>query len=530
MSAAPVGTVTRSITPSVKVAGPSMKDTIMNRRAFLVAGVATVAVGSRAYAQMQMDGSSGMDPSNPPGQDMVAQVEGAPGLPEGAPLTELTRLTNESATPGVFRARLVAAPATAHFAEGLDTPILAYNGVSPGPLIEVTEGDRVEITFSNNIPGEESTIHWHGMPVPADQDGNPMDPVPSGTERTYSFDLPEGSAGSYWYHPHPHGKTAEQVYRGLAGVVVVKPKTDPIAAEYDDIPLVFTDLRLAADGTMPASTMVDLMNGRVGDHVLVNGRKNASIEVPAGTRRRFRFYNATNARFLRLSFEKASMTILGTDGGYIEAPIAAGEILLSPAERLELVVEFSDPGTAVLRTLDYDRGWMGAGRPEDAGMALLTVNVSETRAQPIPPLPQRLRRIAQLGAPVAARRFVFTEKMGMDASGMTMSYLINNATFDMRRIDVVARAGDVELWEIANQADMDHPFHLHGTQFQVIERERNGELAHPPYRAWKDTINVARGETVRLLVRQELPGQRMYHCHILEHEQLGMMGIVDVQA
>ncbi|TKB23775.1 MAG: multicopper oxidase family protein, partial [Mesorhizobium sp.] len=153
-----------------------------------------------------------------------------------------------------FRANLMAEPAIVRFAEGLDTPILGYNGMSPGPLIEVTEGDRVEIVFTNQIPEETSTIHWHGMPVPADQDGNPMDPVATGTERTYNFELPEGSAGSYWYHPHPHGKTAEQVYRGLAGAFVVKPKADPIPAEYGDTVLVFTDLRLAADGTMPDNT------------------------------------------------------------------------------------------------------------------------------------------------------------------------------------------------------------------------------------------------------------------------------------
>ncbi len=368
------------------------------------------------------------------------------------------------------------------------------------------------------------------MPVPADQDGNPMDPVVTGTDRTYSFDLPEGSAGSYWYHPHPHGKTAEQVYRGLAGAFVVKPKADPIPAAYGDTVLVFTDLRLAADGTLPDNTMTDLMNGRVGDHVLVNGQKNPTLTVPLGTKRRFRFYNATNARFLRLSFGAAAMTIIGTDGGLLEAPVAAGDILLSPAERLELVVSLEKPGAATLTTLDYDRGWMGPGRPADAGLTLLTVNVSQTEADPVPPLPDRLRPIAQLGAPAVRRRFVFTETMTMNASGMEMGFLINGAAFDMNRIDVIAKAGEVELWEIVNEADMDHPFHVHGTQFQVIEHERSGNISMPAYRAWKDTVNVARGETVRLLLRQDRPGPRMYHCHILEHEQLGMMGIVDVQA
>ncbi|TIX34474.1 MAG: multicopper oxidase family protein, partial [Mesorhizobium sp.] len=216
-----------------------------------------------------------------------------------------------------------------------------------------------------------------GMPVPADQDGNPMDPVAAGTERVYAFELPEGSAGSYWYHPHPHGTTAEQVYRGLAGAFVVKAKADPVPAEYGDTVLVLTDLRLAADGSMPANTMTDLMNGRVGDHVLVNGQKNPRLAVTKGAVRRLRLYNATNARFLKLAFEGAAMTVIGTDGGLLAAPVAADEILLSPGERIELVVSFGRPGLVTLATLDYDRGWMGPGRPADGRLTLLTVDVSE---------------------------------------------------------------------------------------------------------------------------------------------------------
>lgn len=526
----------------------------MHRRTFL-AGLATLATGGQAAAQMKMDGMKhampGMDMGGHASHDMVPAPANPLIFPEGEPLRDLPRLANESVVPGTFKASLSAEPAMMRFAEGLDTPILAYNGMSPGPLIEVSEGDRVEIDFSNNIPGEESTIHWHGMPVPADQDGNPMDPVASGSQRTYAFDLPEGSAASYWYHPHPHGKTAEQVYRGLAGAFVVKPKVDPIPAEYGDTVLVFTDLRLAADGTMPASTMVDLMNGRVGDQVLVNGQKNPALAVRLGEKRRIRLYNATNARFLRLAFENASMTIIGTDGGLLETPVPADAILLTPAERIELVVSFDKPGLAILSTLHYDRGWMGAGKPADAGLGLLSANVSEEPVTAAPPLPAKLRAIATLGTPAVTRRFVFTETMGMGgdgmsmgahgmnmgsgsmsigADGMEMGFFINGVAFDMNRVDLVIKAGEVELWEILNQADMDHPFHVHGTQFQVVEHDRNGKISRPSYRAWKDTINVARGETVRLLLRQDRPGPRMYHCHILEHAQLGMMGIVDVQA
>ena len=506
----------------------------MHRRGFLAAGLAAVLASPRALAQMKMDDMSNMDsmPDMDMGRhashDMGAMAQAA--LPEGEALRALPLLANEAGRPGLFKARLTAEPATARFGADKDTPILAYNGTSPGPLIEAYEGDRVEITFANRIEGEPSTIHWHGMPVPADQDGNPMDPVAAGADRVYAFDLPEGSAGSYWYHPHPHGRTAEQVYRGLAGAFVVKAKADPVPAAYGDTALMFTDLRLAADGSMPDNTMIDMMNGRVGDHVLVNGQKNPKLAVAAGAKRRLRLYNATNARFLRLAFANASMTVIGSDGGLLEAPVAADELLLSPAERVELVVAFDRAGTATLITLPYDRGWMGPGRPTDAGLTLLTVGVSETPAEAMPPLPERLRPIAPLGAPAVSRRLVLTEAMTMNAASMGMDFLINGKAFDMGRVDIVARAGDTELWEIVNQADMDHPFHIHGTQFQVVERERDGKVAKPPYLAWKDTVNVARRETVRLLTRQERPGARMYHCHILEHEQLGMMGIVDVRA
>jgi bilirubin oxidase len=173
---------------------------------------------------------------------------------------------------------------------------------------------------------------------------------------------------------------------------------------------------------------------------------------------------------------------------------------------------------------------MGAGRPRDAGLTLLTIRTLATPAPPAPSLPATLRAIADLGAPVVRRRLVFGETMTTGAGGMEMGFLINGAAFDMNRIDIVSKVGDVELWEIVNPTDMDHPFHVHGVQFQLVETERNGGIVKPPYRALKDTVNVARGETLRLLLRQDRPGPRMYHCHILEHEDLGMMGILDVRA
>ncbi|CAM5770242.1 copper oxidase [Labrys miyagiensis] len=501
----------------------------MNRRSFLLAGAAILSLPHAAIGQQHDHSMHGM-PGMGMGGDTSAPSD-SPALPEGAPLRELPRLENRSREPGRFEAELVAAPARTSFATGLETPIFAYNGLSPGPVIEVFEGDSVSLAFRNELPDQESTIHWHGLPIPAEQDGNPMNPVMPGEDRTYAFDLRKGSAGSYWYHPHPHGRTAEQVYRGLAGAFLVKDRDDPIPAAYGDSLLVFTDLRLSADGTMPPNGMADVMNGRIGDHVLVNGQKNPVLDVPAGTARRFRLLNATNARFLRLSLAGAGITLIGSDGGLLEEPISGvKELFLAPAERLEIIARFDEPGTTSLRTQDYDRGWMGPNRPQEARLDLLTVRVSQERAPAQPPLPQMLRPIAEFGAPALNRRFVFTETMSMVSGGMAMGFLINGAAFDMNRVDIVSKAGQVELWEIENQADMDHPFHLHGTQFQIVERESAGKVARPPYRALKDTVNVPRRETVRILVRQDLPGPRMYHCHILEHEDLGMMGLVNVEA
>src|SRR5882762_3968496 len=391
----------------------------MNRREFLLAGVAVCASGPTLAQVEMMDHDMAAMNGMPRGPS--AHVAG-PVLPEGAPLRELPRLANMATGPGRFEAKLTAGPTKVSYANGLDTPILAYNGESPGPIIQVTEGDLVRIAFRNAIPNQASTIHWHGMPVPADQDGNPMDAVASGDRRTYEFTLPEGSAASYWYHLHPRGLSAEQVYRGLAGAFLVKPKVDPIPAAYGDTVLFLTDLRLAADGSLPEQSMADLMNGRVGDQVLVNGQKKPVLTVQSGTRRRFRLFNATNARFLRLTFGDAPMTIIGSDGGLLAAPVqGATEILLSPAERAEVVVAFEKAGSFALKTLPYDRGWMGPGRPNDCDLTLLSVEAQGAALTEMPPLPEALRQIPELAEPTVRRRFVFGESMG-GPGGMTMVF------------------------------------------------------------------------------------------------------------
>ena len=561
----------------------------MIRREFL-ARTLSVAVASlvgrgalaqqNAHGMHDMPGMSGMQGmsgmSDMPAVSSVATPTAATlaapdALPSGAPLAALRTLVNESREAGVFRATLVAQPFEQTLIPGRPTTFWLYDqprshphfvvpqGPVIGPLIDVREGDTVEIRFVNHLP-QASTIHWHGLPVPPDQDGNPSNPVAPGQSRVYRFTLPEGSAGTYWYHPHPHMKSAEQVFRGLAGPIVVRAAADPLVA-WPERHLFFSDLRLASDGTIPPNDMMDWMNGREGQFVLVNGERRPSIVVTEDER--WRVWNACNARYLRLSFGDAcQFTQVGTDGGLLEtAREGLTELLLAPGERAELIVpvnarrsvQSGQAAQAVLSAAVYDRRKMAmphGSLPPDAAYPLANV-----RFEPPPgdgeaaagrSIPASLRAIAPLGEPIAEKSVWFSEKMDMAVmhhagaapatSNATstgtmpagMAFMINGASVDPRRLTLTSRRGEVERWSIENQTDMDHPFHLHGTQFQVLQREQGGAVTPEPYLAWRDTVNVQPGETVRIATVQQQAGERMFHCHILEHEDLGMMGTLKV--
>jgi bilirubin oxidase len=535
----------RSEERGIAAVAESRTEAIMKRRHFILSMLSAGLAGSLRSTKdsragmTTMGGMSETPTVGSTGQAMPATIRA------GQPLRALPKLVNQSKTPGVFEASLTAAPARLDVGAGQQTEFWAYNGMIPGPLIEATEGDRVRILFENRIPGQVSTIHWHGMPVPAAQDGNPGSPVASGSGRVYEFILPADSAGAYWYHPHPHRISAEQVYRGLAGAFIVNPKSDPLPRDIHHITAFISDLRLSAAGAIPADDMADLLNGREGNHLLVNGQQNPVLTVAPGSTCRFRLFNATNARFLRLAFEDHEMTLIGTDGGYVETPVLGlREVLLSPAERADVIVTFRRRSgrTVALQTLPYERGWMGGGKPPAQTLSLLTVRLTGVPVKAVA-LPTKLRKIEELGTPGATKRVEFGEQKtmgdgmsmsggGMDPNkpgrGMGAQFLINGKAFEIGRVDLTSKAGQVELWEVANPTDMDHPFHLHGTQFQVTERERNGSRTKAPYLAWKDTVDTVSGETVRFKVRQDMKGLRVYHCHILEHEDQGMMGVLDV--
>lgn len=495
------------------------------RRSFIAALGALPLVGiGEGWAQA---GAGGVSTMMHGGASAAANLAAVEALAAGAALRDLVKLANDSGQAGLFRATLSATSVKLPLLAGSSTEFWAYNGSLPGPLIEVMEGDTVEINFENRLP-QATTVHWHGLPVPAEQDGNPHDPVAPGDKRLYRFTLPVGSAGTYWYHPHPHGTTPEQVYRGLAGVFIVRSKLDPLK----DVPerlLVISDLKLGADGRIAPNDANDEMNGREGQFALVNAQRQPVLPFDRGGRERWRIWNASSARYLRLVLPGAGLTLVGTDGGLLERPVKGlAELLLAPAQRAELIVEAGgNRGRVELVAAPYNRGKMGVV-PEEKALSLLSVDFSKVEGAVLKPLPARLARIAELGRPAAKKRVVFSEEMSMAGGKHEMKFLVNGKQFDMKRIDLVSKINQVELWEIVNEADMDHPFHIHGTQFQVTEREVQGKVTLEPYRAWRDTVNVKSGETLRLKLVQRFKGLRMFHCHILEHEGAGMMGQLKV--
>ena len=431
-------------------------------------------------------------------------------------------LVNRSAAPRTVEVYLTAAPARLALMPGKVTDAYAYNGSVPGPTLVLHEGDHVIIHFTNNLP-ESSGIHWHGFHLPANMDGSPINPVPPGGKKDYIFTLDPNTAGTYWYHPHPDARTGYQIAKGLYGAIIVRAARDPLPALPEKL-LILSDNRFHPDGSLNFSTprtpaaIVDEENGREGNVMLVNGQLMPKIQIRSGEVQRWRIINAGAARVYRLAIPGQTMLQVGTDGGLFERPEEIKELLLSNSERAEVLVRGTGGrgSVTVLQTLPYDRYTMhtrprGWKRPRNL---LALKYTTEPRTTPVT-IPRTLRVVPALDTTKATVRRVFVLSQG----------LINGRMMDMARVDVRAKLGATEIWTIENVVGMDHPFHLHGYRFQVLDRNGVPELA----RRWKDTVNVPKHSSLRLIVHFDAnPGKWMYHCHILDHEDHGMMGILEI--
>ena len=438
-------------------------------------------------------------------------------------LTAPPLLQNESTQPGTVEVTLTAAPAIIEMAPGIVTDGYAYNGMIPGPLLEVSEGDRVIVHLKNELD-EETTVHWHGFHIPAQADGSPFNPIPAGGSVDFEFEIPEGTAGTYWYHPHPDMVTGHQVAKGLYGGIIVRDPDDPLPAMTEKL-LILSDNRFLEDGSVDLPERrsmqgrIDFENGREGDIMFVNGQVMPTIPIRPGEVQRWRVVNASAARVYRLAIPEHELVHVGSDGGLFEKPVVTDELLIANSERLEFLVRgTAEPGTkTVLRDLPYDR-YIPQTRPKnwDQPQDLLALEYTDDPPISGPEIPATLRWIEPLDPDEATVERVFVLTQGF----------INGKTMDMARVDETAELGATEIWTVENLVGMDHPFHLHGFSFQVLDRNGVPE----PYRSWKDSVNVPKHETVRLIVRfEDFPGLWMYHCHILDHEDEGMMGVLEVR-
>jgi FtsP/CotA-like multicopper oxidase with cupredoxin domain len=479
------------------------------RRCVWVALLATVACGALHSLSAAAEHPTGH----------VTSTETPPEALSSPPVLE-----NLSSLPHTVEVNLTAAPALLNLIPGKSTPGYAFNGHVPGPTLEAHEGDHVIVHFWNQLP-EPTTIHWHGLHLPAEMDGSPLDPVLPGARYDYTFTIPAGQAGVYWYHPHPHHLTGAQVARGLYGGIIIRPAEDPLPASLPDRLLILSDNRFRPDGTLdfpsPISVdaLVDEQNGREGNVLFVNGQIQPTLAIRSGEVQRWRLVNASAARYYRLSLGGQPFLHVGSDGGLFERPVERSEILLAPAERVELLVTGSGaPGSrAVLQALPYDR-YLPQTRPKDWDQPHDLLTLQYTADPPITPpvIPATLRKIPPLDPAQATTTREIVLEQG----------LINGKVFDANRVDIAAPLGATEIWDVENVANMDHPFHLHGFSFQVLDRDGVSE----PFPAWKDTVNVPPYSDVRFIVRYtDFPGKWMFHCHILDHEDHGMMAILEVR-
>jgi FtsP/CotA-like multicopper oxidase with cupredoxin domain len=376
-----------------------------------------------------------------------------------------------------------------------------YNGTLPGPTLCVRVGARARIGVLNQL-SEDTTVHWHGMVVPTPMDGHPTDAVPPGTGYSYEYPIVQRAAMN-WYHPHPHGRTGRQVWRGLAGALIVE---DPVAERGlpsgdREIPLLLRDGLLDGTGQLEYRRRD---SGMVGDFPLVNGVPYPRVTlVPAI--HRFRVLNAANARVFRLAMSNGSrFTLIGNDGGLLEQPLELDRIELGPAERVDILLDLSDHPSGAELSLRCNR----------AGWDLLEMHVAgePDRETVIPSAFSPIPRLS-VGAGTRRRAFRFEGHRR-----------INGREYRMDRIDFRVPLGETEIWEFESAGGAPHPVHVHGAHFQVISRSGGRGRVFPWEQGWKDTVLVEDRERVEIAIRfDSYTGVYLLHCHKLEHEDAGMM-------
>jgi FtsP/CotA-like multicopper oxidase with cupredoxin domain len=441
--------------------------------------------------------------------DSTPERSGQPiGWDDGIRISGATDINPD---PDVVELNLEAQAGSFSFVPGGPTPMLTYNGLIPGPLIRARVGNRVVVHFTNGL-SEETTIHWHGLRVPAAMDGMPgqsQPPIEPGGSFDYDFVVPDAS--TFWYHPHVN--SAVQEGNGMYGAFIVDDPSEP-ADLGDEVVMVLSDIDVKDDGSLqPADGGGDLgtLFGREGNVLLVNGKVRPTLKARPGLRQRWRFINAAKSRYYQIALDGHSFTRIGGDGGLLSAPIEVSQPVLTPGERADLLIvpEGESGSELVVRWIAFDRGF--GSTFERPPVDLFTVKLAGSHVE-TPAMPAVARAIAALQTDGATPITLSLDEV----STSPFELGINGVPYKDAQ-PLMADVGETQVWTIANTIDFAHPFHLHGFFFQVLSPA--GPLE------WKDTVNVPVGGTVSFVVRyDDRPGMWMFHCHILDHAEAGMMG------
>ena len=418
------------------------------------------------------------------------------------------------ANNGVIRIALEATAADWLVAPRVTIAGYGYNGQVPGPVIDAKQGVPLEITFTNKL-AEPTLIHWHGLRIPAAMDGTQATQRPVAPGETFIYRFTPPDAGTFWYHPHTN--ETEQLEKGLYGALIVRGADDELVVDREQV-LVFDDVDADKNGRFAKfGGFRERHDGREGNIRLINGKAEPQLTIAAGQIERWRIINASSARYIRLSLGGAPFRIIGTDGGLIEEPVEAVEVLLPAADRVDILVgPFEEGQTVTIDSLRYLRSTIRMRGKESFG-TLLVGPPKPSRAY----IPSRLRTIESLvGADATPNRTVrFSVGMNLRSG---LDFRINGET---HHHDRPVKVGELQVWDVVNASLMDHPFHLHGFFFQVLSI--NGKA--PAFRSWEDVVNLPPRSTVRIAwMPEDRPGSWMYHCHILEHHEAGMMSHFEV--
>ena len=406
------------------------------------------------------------------------------------------------------------------FFDAYESKTYAVNGTYLAPTLKLNNGDDVSINYTNKL-NETTTMHGHGMHVPAIMDGAAHQPIAPNTTWSAQYKVNQ-RASTNWYHPHLMGKTAEHVYQGLAGLIYVEddeiraldlPKTYGV----DDIPLVLQDRFFDANGQIDyAPSRREIMMGYHGDIFIANGTINAYVEVEA-KEIRFRILNGANSSVYNLQFSDGrTFKQIATDNSLLEAPVSLTSLRLSPAERAEIVVDLSNDLNSTLYFKDAT-----------TGNNFLKINVTSATQNPTT-IPSKLTTLTRdsLGDAVKTRKF------SLSANGPG-DFRINGVSMNMAVVNERVPLNQVEVWEVTNTMGMVHNFHIHASHFIIAERNGSASNVADNEKGYKDVVFIGANDSVKLIVKMtdytDETKPYMYHCHFLEHEDAGMMGQFTVE-